>query len=90
MDFAQTVIALTTAFKMDDEMELGDVQFAKPVFRLIKTVVQSTVLYFIYFEEAPYTRLIDYDTDEKINGPCCKKLKWIAIIGNVTNFVHSF
>lgn len=90
LDFAQTVIALTTAFKMDDKMELGDVQFAKPVFGLIKTVVQSTVLYFIYFEEAPYTRLIDYDTDEKINGPCCKKLKWIAMIGNVTNFVCSF
>lgn len=90
LDFAQTVIALTTAFKMDDEMKLGYVQFAKPVFGLIKTIIQSIVLYFIYVEEVPYTRLIDYDTDEKNNGPCCKMLKWIAMIGNFTNCVCSF
>uniref|UniRef100_A0A8W8JF56 Uncharacterized protein n=2 Tax=Magallana gigas TaxID=29159 RepID=A0A8W8JF56_MAGGI len=42
-DFAQTVIALTTAFKMDDEMQLGYVQFAKPCSSqrsLLKTYVQ--------------------------------------------------
>lgn len=93
-DFAQTVIALTTAFKMDDEMQLGYVQFAKPVIELIKTIVQSTVLFFIYFEEAPYTRLIDYETDEKINGSYCKKrlslLQCVVMIGNVINFVCSF
>lgn len=92
-DFAQTVIALTTAFKMD-KMELGDVQFVKPVFGLIKAIFQLSILLLIYFEEAPFTRLIEVENEE-INygsssrkGPFC--LQWMTFIGNGINVLCSF
>lgn len=92
-DFAQIIIALTTAFKMN-KMELGCIQFVKAVFGLIKTIFQLPLLLLIYFEEAPYTRLIDYDTEEKSYGSSCKNrlslLQFMAMIGNVINLFCTF
>lgn len=92
-DFAQIVIALTTAFKMD-KMELGNVQFVKPVFGLIKAVFQLPVLVLIYFEEAPFLQLIEVENDEINYGSSCKKrpscLQWMAFIGNGVNLLCSF
>lgn len=92
-DFAQTVIALTTAFKMD-KMELGDVQFVKPVFGLIKAIFQLPLLLLIYREEAPFTRLIEVENDEKNYGSSPRKrpscLQWMTFIGNGINLFCSF
>lgn len=92
-DFPQTVIALTTAFKMD-KMELGDVQFEKPVFGLFKAILQSPLLWLIYFEEAPFTRLIEVKNDAINYGSSSRKrppcLQWMAYIGNGVNFLCSF
>lgn len=92
-DFAQTVIALTTAFKMD-KMELGDVQFVKPVFGLIKAIFQLPLLLLIYFEEAPFTRLIEVENEEINYGYSSRKcpscLQWMTFIGNGINVLCSF
>lgn len=92
-DFAQTVIALTTAFKMD-KMELGNVQFVKPVFGLIKAIFQLPILLLIYFEEAPFTRLIEVENDEISYGSSSRKrpscLQWMAFIGTGVNLLCSF
>lgn len=89
-DFAQVVIALITAFKMD-KLELEDVQFVRPVFGLIKPTFQLTGLYLIYAEEAPFTRLIEVENDEINYGTSyrkwssCNWLQWMAFIGNGVN-----
>lgn len=94
-DFAQVVIALITAFRMD-KLELEDVQFVRPVFGLIKPIFQLTGLYLIYAEEAPFTRLIEVENDEISYGSSyrkwssCNWLQWMAFIGNGVNLVCSF
>lgn len=75
-------------------MELGNVQFVKPVFGLIKAVFQLPVLVLIYFEEAPFLQLIEVENDEINYGSSCKKrpscLQWMAFIGNGVNLLCSF
>lgn len=75
-------------------MELGDVQFVKPVFGLFKAIFQLPIRLLIYFEESPFTRLIEVENDKINYGSSSRKrpscLQWMAFIGNGVNLLCSF
>lgn len=55
IDFAQIVIALSTAFRTNQL--IGNVQFSQPVFALIKTFFQIPALALLYFDNNQYSQL---------------------------------
>ena len=56
VDFPQIVIALTVAFELKDGL-IGSVQFVKPVFGLVKAILQICSLTFFQCDKTPYAQL---------------------------------
>lgn len=97
IDFAQIVIALSTAFRT--HQLIGNVQFSQPVFAIIKTIFQIPALVYFYFVKAKkYSKLGDDKENCLVN--CLKKntcnfctffqdIRNIALAGFILNFCCS-
>lgn len=97
IDFAQIVIALSTAFRT--HQLIGKVQFSQPVFAIIKTIFQIPALVYFYFVKPnKYSKLGDDKDNCLVN--CLKKntcnfctffqdIRNIALFGFILNFLCS-
>ena len=95
VDFPQIVIALTVAFELKDGL-IGSVQFVKPVFGLVKAILQICSLTFFQSDKTPYAQLVDNDrNDEEMHSDIRRRLcniftLWFTYTGNITNLICSF
>lgn len=92
IDFAQIVIALTTAFRT--QQLIGRVQITKAVFGLIKAYLQIPALVILYYDGKFCPRVFDVHHEEE-NLVDTSKARWsslliITLVGFVFNFVCSF
>lgn len=92
IDFAQIVIALTTAFRT--QQLIGRVQITKAVFGVIKAYLQIPALVILYYDGKFCPRVFDVHHEEE-NLVDTSKVRWsslliITLVGFVFNFVCSF
>ena len=91
VDFPQIVIALTVAFKLKEGL-IGSVQFVKPVFGLVKAILQICILTFFPWDKAPYAQLVDNDRDdeEMHSDRGRRKCNIFTYMGSIINLLCSF
>lgn len=91
IDFAQIVIALTTAFRT--HRLIGRVQILKAVFGIIKTCLQITALVILYYDGKYCPLVFDVHHEEENLVDTSKARSFLAIIslvGFLFNFLCSF
>lgn len=92
IDFAQIVIALTTAFRT--QQLIGRVQFTKAVLWLIKAYLQIPALVILYYDGKYCPRVFDVHHEEENLVDTSKarssSLLIITLVVFVFNFVCSF
>lgn len=91
IDFAQIVIALTTAFRT--HRLIGKVQINKAVFGLIKTCIQIPGLVILYYDRRYCPRVFNRNPADENSVETSKGRRFLAIIilvGFVCNFLCSF
>lgn len=87
IDFAQIVIALTTAFRT--HQLVGRVQITKAVFGLIKTCVQISALVILYYD-GKYCPRVFYEDENSVELSKGRRfLTIIILVGFVCNFLCS-
>lgn len=86
IDFAQIVIALSTAFRTNQL--IGNVQFSQPVFALIKTFFQIPALALLYFDKNQYSQ-IGADGENCLEN-CLKKYTCFSFQNLVTIALAGF